>query len=114
LSHREGRLEGCDAPLKPLLDYLNFARWSAHARFDRLFAVIALLLMAGWSAMVTVAVVTDRQLTVDMAAGVVLAAVLLPVVLAACVLGLLVCPLIRLMDDDADKPDRDSALPSER
>jgi hypothetical protein len=83
-------------------------------RLDRLFPVIALAAMAVWSVAVTVAVATDRQLTVDMAAGIVLAAVLLPVVLAACVLGLLVYPLIQLMDDDSDQAGRDRALPSER
>ena len=82
-------------------------------RLERLLPVGALVLMAVWSAAVTVAVLTDGQLTADIAAGVVVATVLLPVFLAACLLGLLVWPMIRLMDD-VDPAGGDGAILSER
>ena len=76
--------------------------------------IVAAALMAAWSGAVSVAVLTDNQLTDDIAAGVVLAIVLLPVFLSVCLLGLLVWPLIRLMNDDPDRASEDGPLSSER
>jgi hypothetical protein len=73
-------------------------------RLERSLPIAALSLMAVWSIAVTVAVLRSPQISGDMAVGVVLGAVLLPVFLAACVLGLLVWPLIRLMEEESPTP----------
>ncbi len=80
-------------------------------RVERFLPVVALFLTALWAIGFTVAVLRDNQLPGDMAVGVIVAAVLLPVLFAGCVLGLLVWPLVRAMEDDGDQ---DGPLPSER
>lgn len=77
---------------------------------ERLLPATALTLMAVWAIGFTAAALRDNQVSADMALGAVVA-VLLPVFLAACVLALMVWPLVRAMEDDSD---RDGALPNER
>jgi hypothetical protein len=79
-------------------------------RLERLLPAAAFTLMALWAISFGAAVLRDNQLPADMALGV-MVAVLLPVFLAACVLALVVWPLVRAMEDDGDQ---DGPLPSER
>ena len=79
-------------------------------RLDRFLPAAALTLMALWAIGFIAAAFRDNQLSADMALGVVVA-VLLPVFIAACVLALVVWPLVRAMEDDSDQ---DGPLPSER
>jgi hypothetical protein len=75
-------------------------------RLERILTVVALTLLAFWAAGFTLAVLRDNQLPGDMAVGAVIAAVLLPAFFAACMLGLLVWPIVRAIqnDDDQDGP----------
>jgi hypothetical protein len=79
-------------------------------RFERLLPAAALTLMALWAIGFIAAVLRDDQFPAAIALGAVVA-VLLPVFLAACVLALVVWPLVRAMEDDGDQ---DGPLPSER
>jgi hypothetical protein len=81
-------------------------------RFERWLPAAALSLMAVWAVTFTAAVLGDNRLPGDTAAGAVVAAVLLPVFLAACVLGLLVSPLIAA--DHNNQSDTSGSLTSER
>jgi ABC-type Na+ efflux pump permease subunit len=82
-------------------------------RIGRALPAVALLLMALWSVGFTAAVLGEKQIPLDMAAGAVIAAVLLPAFSAACVLGLLVWPLVRAMEDDSSEAAGEGPLPSE-
>lgn len=78
-------------------------------RLERLLPALVLSLVTVWAIGFTVAALRDNQLPSDMALGAVVGAVLLPVFFAACVLGLLVCPLVHTMGDDGEQ---DGPLPS--
>ena len=80
-------------------------------RLERWLPALVLSLMAVWAVGFTVAALRDTQVPSDMALGAVVGAVLLPVFCAACVLGLLVWPVVRTIEDDGDE---DGPLPSER
>ncbi len=80
-------------------------------RLERVLPALVLSLIAVWAIGFTVAALLDNQLPSDMTLGAVVGAVLLPGFFAACVLGLLVSPLIRAMEDDGDQ---DGPLPSTR
>jgi hypothetical protein len=79
-------------------------------RLERFLPAAVFALMALWAVGFTVAVLRDSQMSCDMAVGAVIAAVLLPVFFAACVLGLLFWPLVR--SDHGRDPE--APLPSER
>jgi|GEM_PF-2767170 hypothetical protein len=81
-------------------------------RHGRLLPAAALLVMALWAIGFIAAVLRDNQLPGDMALGAVVGAVLLPVFFAACVLVLVVWPLVRAWDEDP--ADEDRPLTNER
>ena len=80
-------------------------------RLERFLPAAVLSLMALWAVGFTVAVLRDGQASGDMAMGAVIGAVLLPVFLAACVLGLLFWPVVRAMEGGGDQ---DGSATSER